>query len=190
MQFAASIIAFLLLGMWLDRRLGTAPWLLIAGAALGGVGGFWAMYRNLVVAPRERDAALQQGRPSVNRQGLRYTVIALLIAAAIAAAGVALGGPAHRAGVLAGSALGFVTQAAVFWIFFIRLYPGKDQAWTAYGLGLLVRLAVFAVTAFVLAPRAGLPFAATLFSMVSVFWLTTLSEAAYLKNRTSNPTQA
>lgn len=126
----------------------------------------------------------------MNRQGLRYTVTALLITAAIAAVGVLLGGPAHRDGVLAGSAVGFVTQAAVFWIFFIRLYPGRDQAWTAYGLGLLVRLAVFAVTAFVLVPRAGLPLAATLFALAGVFWLTTLSEAAFLKTRTSNPTQA
>lgn len=62
MQFAASIILFLLLGMWLDRTLGTAPWLLVAGAALGGVAGFWAMYRNLVVAPRERDAAGKSNR--------------------------------------------------------------------------------------------------------------------------------
>jgi ATP synthase protein I len=57
MQFAAFIAICLFLGMWLDRRLGTAPWLLIAGAALGGVGGFWMLYRTLVVAPRERDAA-------------------------------------------------------------------------------------------------------------------------------------
>lgn len=57
MQFAAFIAICLFLGMWLDRKLGTAPWLLIAGAALGGVGGFWMLYRTLVVAPRERDAA-------------------------------------------------------------------------------------------------------------------------------------
>jgi F0F1-type ATP synthase assembly protein I len=54
LQFAASIIFFLLGGMWLDRRLGTDPWLLIAGVMVGGVAGFWSIYRRLVVLPRER----------------------------------------------------------------------------------------------------------------------------------------
>jgi F0F1-type ATP synthase assembly protein I len=34
-QFAASIVVFLYLGQWLDRKLGTAPWLLLAGVFLG-----------------------------------------------------------------------------------------------------------------------------------------------------------
>jgi hypothetical protein len=52
-----------------------------------------------------------------------------------------------------------------------------------------VRLAVFALAAFVMVPRAGLPLAATLFSLVGVFWLTTMMEPVFLKTRTSNPTQ-
>lgn len=55
LQFAASIAFFLLLGMWLDRRLGTDPWLLIAGVTVGGTAGFWSIYRRLVVVPRERE---------------------------------------------------------------------------------------------------------------------------------------
>jgi hypothetical protein len=54
LQFAATILVFLLGGMWLDRRLGTDPWFLIGGVVLGGAGGFWSMYTRLVVAPRER----------------------------------------------------------------------------------------------------------------------------------------
>ncbi|HEX8432133.1 MAG TPA: AtpZ/AtpI family protein [Longimicrobium sp.] len=55
LQFAATILCFLLLGMWLDRRLGTDPWLMLAGVMLGGVGGFWSMYRRLVIEPRRRE---------------------------------------------------------------------------------------------------------------------------------------
>jgi F0F1-type ATP synthase assembly protein I len=34
-QFAASIVVFLYIGQWLDRKLGTAPWLLLAGVFVG-----------------------------------------------------------------------------------------------------------------------------------------------------------
>ena len=53
--FAASILFFLFLGMWLDRRLGTDPWLLIVGVFVGGGAGFWSMYRRLVVEPRQKE---------------------------------------------------------------------------------------------------------------------------------------
>lgn len=55
LQFAASIALFLFLGMWADGRLGTEPWLLIAGVFIGGVAGFWSIYRRLVVEPRMRE---------------------------------------------------------------------------------------------------------------------------------------
>lgn len=57
LQFAASILLFLLVGHWLDGRLGTRPWLLIAGALLGGGAGFYSLYRQLVVLPRRRREA-------------------------------------------------------------------------------------------------------------------------------------
>ena len=55
LAFAASVALFLFLGMWADSRLGTSPWLLIAGAFIGGSAGFWSMYRKLVVEPRQKD---------------------------------------------------------------------------------------------------------------------------------------
>ncbi len=55
LQFAGSILLFLFAGMWLDGKLGTDPWLLITGVFVGGGAGFWAMYRRLVIEPRERD---------------------------------------------------------------------------------------------------------------------------------------
>jgi ATP synthase protein I len=54
LQFAASILLFLFVGMWLDKRLGTGPWLLILGVFVGGAAGFWSMYRRLVVDPRNK----------------------------------------------------------------------------------------------------------------------------------------
>jgi F0F1-type ATP synthase assembly protein I len=55
LQFAASILLFLFVGMWLDRRLGTDPWLLIVGVFTGGTAGFYSMYRRLVIEPRKRE---------------------------------------------------------------------------------------------------------------------------------------
>jgi hypothetical protein len=122
----------------------------------------------------------------VTTQGLRYTAIALVLAALVALAGMQMA-PAYRDGVLAGAAMGLLVQVVVFWAFFVWLYPGR--AWHGYGLGLLVRLVIFGIAAFVVIPAAGLPFAATLFSLVIVFWLTTMMEPLFLKTRTSNPTQ-
>jgi ATP synthase protein I len=53
-QFGASIVFFLLVGQWLDRRLGTDPWLLLLGVFVGAAAGFYSLYRQLVVVPRER----------------------------------------------------------------------------------------------------------------------------------------
>ncbi len=55
LAFAASIALFLVVGMWADKRFGTEPWLMIAGVVVGASAGFWSMYRQLVVEPRERE---------------------------------------------------------------------------------------------------------------------------------------
>lgn len=51
----ASILFFLFAGQWLDRRLGTEPWLLLLGVFVGAGAGFYSMYRQLVIVPRERE---------------------------------------------------------------------------------------------------------------------------------------
>ncbi len=56
MQFAAGVLIFLYLGEWLDRRLGTTPWLVVAGTFLGAAAGFFALYRKLT-NDRKRIAA-------------------------------------------------------------------------------------------------------------------------------------
>ena len=52
-QFAASILLFLWLGQWVDRKLGSTPWGLVAGVFTGAGGAFFLMYRRLMAAQRE-----------------------------------------------------------------------------------------------------------------------------------------
>lgn len=64
-QFAASILLFLFLGRWLDRRLGTAPWLLIVGVFAGAGASFFSIYRQLMADLRrdEQARAARRGTP-------------------------------------------------------------------------------------------------------------------------------
>jgi ATP synthase protein I len=55
LQFAGSIVLFLFVGQWLDDRLGTSPWLLLIGVFVGAGAGFYSLYRQLVILPRERE---------------------------------------------------------------------------------------------------------------------------------------
>jgi len=54
-QFVVAILLFLYVGQWLDRRLGTAPWLMILGIFAGAGGTFYAMFRKLSAASKGTD---------------------------------------------------------------------------------------------------------------------------------------
>src|SRR4051812_13156267 len=54
-QFAALVVASAFAGIWLDRKVGTSPWLLIVTVFLGAALGFYSMYRNLMRAQRLGD---------------------------------------------------------------------------------------------------------------------------------------
>lgn len=60
-QFALSILLFLLVGKWIDGHLGTTPLFLILGAFVGAAAGFYSMYRKVAAATR-KDAASREGR--------------------------------------------------------------------------------------------------------------------------------
>lgn len=62
LQFALSILVFLYAGQWLDRKLGTAPWLLLIGVFVGGAGSFYSMYRKLMAAQARDEAARKAKR--------------------------------------------------------------------------------------------------------------------------------
>jgi ATP synthase protein I len=61
LQFALSILVFLYAGQWLDRKLGTAPWMLLVGVFVGGAGSFYSMYRKLMAA-QARDEAIRKAK--------------------------------------------------------------------------------------------------------------------------------
>ena len=48
LQFAGAIVVFLFAGQWLDSKLGTAPWLLIAGVFVGASAGFYSIYTRVM----------------------------------------------------------------------------------------------------------------------------------------------
>jgi hypothetical protein len=66
LQFAVSLLLFVLLGQWLDRRLGTAPVFLFGFVFVGGAASFYSMYRQLMAAQR-REAAWNAARAAAGR---------------------------------------------------------------------------------------------------------------------------
>ena len=51
-EFTGCILLGLFVGHWIDKRLGTAPWLLILGVFVGAAAGIFNMYRILTTAER------------------------------------------------------------------------------------------------------------------------------------------
>lgn len=54
-QFVVAILVCLYAGMWLDAKLGTAPWLLVAGVVVGAGTSFYSMYHTLMAENRKAD---------------------------------------------------------------------------------------------------------------------------------------
>jgi len=53
LQFVVAILVCLSAGMWLDRKLGTGPWLLLLGVLVGASAGFYSMYHILMEENRK-----------------------------------------------------------------------------------------------------------------------------------------
>jgi F0F1-type ATP synthase assembly protein I len=68
MTFVVAVLGGLYLGQWLDRKLGTDPWLLIVGVFTGAGAAFWSMYSKLMAAQRREDAARAARRASEERR--------------------------------------------------------------------------------------------------------------------------
>jgi ATP synthase protein I len=54
LQFVVTVLVCLFAGQWIDGKLGTYPWLMIAGMMVGGGVGFWSLMR---VAKAENERA-------------------------------------------------------------------------------------------------------------------------------------
>jgi len=62
-QFFASILLFVWVGNWLDRRFDTAPLFLLSGVFVGGGGSFYLSYRQLT-KPRGSDHRNDDSTPN------------------------------------------------------------------------------------------------------------------------------
>ena len=57
LQFAISVIVFLLAGQWLDRKFGTSPLFLMLLVFVGAGASFYSIYRRLMEQQRREDEA-------------------------------------------------------------------------------------------------------------------------------------
>lgn len=62
LQFVVAMLGGLYAGQWLDRKLGTAPWLLIIGVFTGAGLSFYSMYSKLMAAQAKDDEARKARR--------------------------------------------------------------------------------------------------------------------------------
>jgi len=53
-QLAGAVALGTLLGWWLDKKLGTSPWLLVAGALFGIGVGFYLFFKILMALGKEK----------------------------------------------------------------------------------------------------------------------------------------
>lgn len=68
LQLALSVVVLFFVGRWLDGWLGTSPWLMIAGLALGIVGGFLQFFRTVIALGKEEDEKAERQRKHHERE--------------------------------------------------------------------------------------------------------------------------
>lgn len=110
----------------------------------------------------------------MNGHAARFALASTLVSLAVLLLGRTLSGSAGHVGVLVGVAVACASQVGAFWLLGCVLFP--DQRLVAYGLGMLMRMGVVAAGALLLVPLAGLPAVATLLSLVSVLFVTSVLE--------------
>ena len=53
-SLVGAVAVFTLLGVWLDKKFGTSPWLTLLGAIIGMTGGFISFFRAVLGTTRNR----------------------------------------------------------------------------------------------------------------------------------------
>ncbi|QDU63232.1 Putative F0F1-ATPase subunit [Planctomycetes bacterium Pan216] len=61
-QFTGELVAYILLGLWIDHVAGTSPWVLVGGCVVGGAASLYHLIRNVTVSPRQGDLPPKQQR--------------------------------------------------------------------------------------------------------------------------------
>lgn len=118
------------------------------------------------------------------RAGLEYTATLLLVSAVVGGAGALLFDAGTARGVWFGAGTAFLVQAGIFWGLLVR--ADVSRVGVAHAIGVLLRFVSVGILAFLVVPAMQLPPAATLLSLVAVFFVTTLLEAVFLKRRHLN----
>lgn len=116
----------------------------------------------------------------MTRAVMRFGLAALVL---IGASGLALAAlyreGADRRAILVSAVVAFVVQLAAFAV--VRRGVGKLDVIAAWGLGMGLRFAMFAVYALVVVELLALPSAAALISLATFFFVSTLVEPPFLK---------
>ncbi len=61
--WAVSALGGLVVGRWVDEKLGSEPWLTLVGAFAGAAAGFWWLVRELVIVPARRGRERSKAKP-------------------------------------------------------------------------------------------------------------------------------
>jgi F0F1-type ATP synthase assembly protein I len=61
-QFAITLVLFVFLGSWLDKRFETGPLFVVLGLFVGGGGGFYSLYRKVAAAQKADDEIRRKKR--------------------------------------------------------------------------------------------------------------------------------
>jgi ATP synthase protein I len=61
-QLALAVVVFFFVGRWLDGKLGTAPWLMLAGLLVGIVGGLIKFLHAAVALGKEANREAEEER--------------------------------------------------------------------------------------------------------------------------------
>jgi F0F1-type ATP synthase assembly protein I len=68
LQLAITAVAFFFLGKWLDEWLGTTPWLMLGGLAVGVTGGMISFFRTVIALGKEEDRESAERRKEPRRE--------------------------------------------------------------------------------------------------------------------------
>lgn len=68
LQLAITVVAFFFLGRWLDAWLGTTPWGMLGGLAIGVTGGMISFFRTVIALGKEQDVESAEHRKERGRE--------------------------------------------------------------------------------------------------------------------------
>jgi len=68
LQLAITVVAFFFLGKWLDEWLGTTPWLMLGGLAVGVTGGMISFFRTVIALGKKEDEEAAERRKESHRE--------------------------------------------------------------------------------------------------------------------------